>query len=231
MTITSSYDFSTSRDELIRGALRLAGGIGEGEVPRTAQYTEAAEALNMLVKSWQVDGMPLWVISEYTLALVEGTNTYTISSPKLLKVIQAWNRNTTSNIDIPMRIITRDEYNRLGNKLSSGNPIQVLCIPNRTDTTVKVFPTPDANSELYNEIHLVYQKPYSDFDSSTDEPEFPSEYFEAIKFNLAHRLSPEYGMTLQDRKQLLQEAILLKTEALGFGSEEGSLFFGVTRDY
>jgi hypothetical protein len=231
MTISSSYDFSTSRDELIRGALRLAGGIAQGETPTTEQTTEAAEALNMLVKSWQVDGMPLWVISEYTLALVNGTNTYTVSTPKLLKVIQAWNRNTVTNIDIPMRVITRDEYNRLGNKTSSGNPIQIVSIPNRTDTTIKVFPTPDSNAETYNEIHLVYQKPYSDFDAGTDEPEFPSEYFEALKFNLAHRLSPEYGMTLNDRKQLLQEAVLLKTEALGFGSEEGSLFFGVTRDY
>jgi hypothetical protein len=189
-------------------------------------YTGASEALNMLVKAWQSDGMPLWAMSEYTITLTDATNSYTIS-PKLLKVTQALNRNTDTNIDIPMRIVTRDEYNRLGNKTTSGNPIIVWCNPNLDDTTVKVFPTPTAVEAADNTIILTYQKEFSDFDASTDTPEFPKEYFDALKFALASRLSYEYGMDAQDRKQLFEQSMMLKQDALSFGTEEGSVYFGV----
>ena len=223
MATSNSTNFSTSRDELIKGALRITGAIAQGETPTADQVTEAAEALNMIAKSWQVDGMPLWVTKEYTLSLVANTSSYTPTT-KMLRVVSAYIRNN-SNVDIPMTIITRDEYNRLGNKTTAGNPIQLLHIPNRTDSTIKVYPTPDSTSAS-NTIIITYQKPYDDFDTSTDEPEFPSEWFEALKFTLAHRLSSEYGMNLNDRKQLLSEAILLKSEALSGGTEEGSIFFG-----
>lgn len=230
MTTSNSTNFSTSRNELIAGALRIIGAVAQGETPTTAQYTEGAEALNMLCKAWMADGMPLWVTREYTMSLIASTNSY-IPSTKMMKVLQAYNHNLTTNIDIPMRIITRDEYNRLGNKTSSGNPIQLLHIPGRTTSEIKVFPSPTSIEAAQNRIILTYQKPYDDLDASSDEPEFPSEWFDALKFGLASRLAPEYGMTLTDRKQLLQESMLLKTEALGFGSEEGSIYFGVTNGY
>lgn len=226
MATSGSTDFLVTRNQLIEGALRICGVIAVGETPSTAMYSTASDALNMLVKAWQADGMPVWATKEYTLTLTTDTSSYTIS-PKLLKVIQAYNHNTSTNIDIPMRIITRDEYNRLGNKTTSGNPIQLVAIPNLTDTTVKVFPRPTSVEAATNTIVLVYQKQFDDFDSSTDNPEFPNEFFDALKFALANRLSYEYGMDIQDRKQLFEQAMVLKTEALGFGTEEGSVYFGV----
>jgi hypothetical protein len=226
MTISGSTDFSITRDQLIEGALRICGVIAPGETPSALQYTGAAEALNMIVKAWQSDGMPLWAISEHTITLIAGTNTYSIT-PKLLKVTQAINRNSDSSIDIPMRIVTRDEYNRLGNKTSAGNPILLWANPNLDSTTVKVYPTPTTVEAADNTLILTYQKEFSDFDTSTDTPEFPKEYYDAIKFALASRLSYEYGMDIQDRKQLFEQALILKVEALAFGTEEGSVYFGV----
>jgi hypothetical protein len=226
MAISGSTDFSISRDQLIEGALRICGALAPGETPTTTQYTWAAEALNMVVKAWQSDGMPLWAMSEYTITLVDATNTYTIT-PKLLKVTQALNRNSDSNIDIPMRIVSRDEYNRLGNKTSSGNPIILWANPNLDNTTVKVYPTPTTVEAGNNTLILTFQKEFSDFDASADTPEFPKEYYDAIKFALASRLSYEYGMDVQDRKQIFEQALILKNEALSFGTEEGSVFFGV----
>lgn len=225
MSLSNSTNFSTTRNELIKGALRIAGAIQQGEEPTTTQISEAAEALNMLVKSWQPDGLQLWVTREYTLSLTASTSSYTISTPKLLRVIQAYNHNTSSSVDIPMRVITRDEYNRLGNKTSTGTPIQLLAIPNRTDTTVKVFPVPDSTTASTQQIVMVYQKPFDDFDASTDEPEFPSEWFVALKFALAAQLAPEYGMEINERKELLAEAALYKNEAMSGTTEEGSMFF------
>ena len=225
MTTPVAYNFSVTRDDIIKRALRLIGALAQGETPTTDQVTEAALALNGLVKAWQADGMPLWAIGTYTVTLVSGTNTYTIDNPKPLKALQAWNRQTTSNVDIPMRLISRQEYNILGNKSVTGNPIQVYFEPNKDSSNVYLFPTPDTTSAAGNTVYIVCQKPFTDFDASTDVPDFPQEWYDAIVYGLATRLAPEYGVPATERKMLWQEMTLIKQDALNFGLEENSLYF------
>lgn len=229
MTTSNSYDYSTNAAAIIRGALRLAGVIASGETPSATQYTEALEALNMLTKAWEADGMPIWDITNYTITPVAGQTSYTLNNPKPLKCLQAWNRDINSKVDIPMRVITRQEYNILGNKSTTGNPIQLYFQPNRDDSTVYLFPTPDASSASQRTIYLVCQKPYQDFDSLTDEPDFPQEWYEAIKYGLAVRLAGMYNIDIETRKMLQAEAAMVKQEALSFGNEEGSLY--LQRDF
>jgi hypothetical protein len=235
MTTSSSTNFATNRDSLISGALRLAGALSLGETPTADQVTEANETLNMLVKALQVDGMPLWAIKETTIPLSTNVSSISIglnqsvNTPKPLKILQAYVHDINSNVDIPMRIITRDLYNRLGNKTTNGSPVQLYYDVQREYGTIFIFPVPSSLESSTKNIKIVYQRPFEDFDSSTDEPDFPQEWFEAVKYGLATRLAGEYGIPLEDRKQLLQEYILIKNEALGFGTEEGS-FYIVPRD-
>lgn len=80
-----------------------------------------------------------------------------------------------------------------------------------------------------NSIHIVYQAPFEDFDASTDNPDFPQEWYDAVTYGLACRLAPEYGLPIPDRKTLWQEMTIIKQDALNFGLEEGSIYFGVDR--
>lgn len=226
---SGSTDFSITRDDIIKRALRLIGALAQGETPTTDQVTEAAVALNGLVKAWQADGMPLWAIKERSITLVANQSTYTLTTPKPLKVFQAWNRTTSSKIDVPMRLITKEEYNRLGNKTTSGNPIQAYYDPRRDNGILYVFPVPTSTEASNNTIKLVYQAPYEDFDVSTDTPDFPQEWYDAITYGLACRLAPEYGLPIPDRKTLWQEMTIIKQDALNFGLEEGSIYFAVDR--
>ena len=225
MTTSGTYSFSTNRDNLIKGALRLAGVIAQGETPSATQISDAAESLNYMVKAWEADGLPIWAITTQTITPVAGQTSYTLSNPKPLKAIQAWNRDIASNVDIPMRIITRQEYNILGNKSTTGNPIQLYFQPNRDDSTVYLFPTPDSNAATQRTIYIVCQRPYQDFNTATDTPDFPQEWYEAIKYGLASRLAGEYNIDIETRKTLLAEAMAIKKEAMNFGSEDGSLYF------
>lgn len=231
MSTSGSTDFSISRDDIIKRALRLVGALAQGETPTTDQVTEAAIALNGLVKAWQADGMPLWAIKTYSIPLVANTSVYrigvgqSVNTPKPLKVIQAWNHNTTSKVDIPMRIISRQEYNILGNKTSTGNPIQVYYDPQNAYGDLNVFPVPTTVEQASNTINIVYQRPFEDFDASADTPDFPQEWYDAVTYGLACRLAPEYGVPIPDRKTLWQEMTVIKQDALNFGLEEGSLFF------
>jgi hypothetical protein len=235
MASSGTFDYSVTRDEIIKRALRQLGVIAQGQVPNTDQITEASTALNSLVKAWQADGMPLWAVREFTFNFVAGQNAYPIgtglqvNTPKPLKVFQAWMHDINSNIDIPMRILTKQEYNMLGNKTTSGMPIQIYYEPLRDHGVMHVFPNPDFVSEQQKTLHFVYQKPFEDFDAATDTPDFPQEWYDAVTYGLATRLAPEYGIPASDRKVLWQEMSVIKQEALNFGLEEGSLYFGVER--
>lgn len=230
MATSNSTNFSVTRDDIIKGALRLCGAVALGETPTTDQVTEASESLNMLVKAWQADGMALWALKDYSLGLTLGAQSYNIglgevvNIPKPLKVTQAILHDTQTNVDIPMRIITKDEYKRLGNKTTTGQPIQIYYDPQRDYGVLYTFPPADATSVSYKQIKFTYQRPFEDFDASTDNPDFPQEWFEALKYGLATRLAGEYGISMEDRKQLLFEANAIKQEALGYGTEEGSFF-------
>lgn len=235
MPTSNSTDFSLTRDDIIKRALRLIGVLAQGENPTTDQVTEAATALNSLVKAWQADGMPLWAIRTYNVPLTASVASYRIGvgqaipTPKPLKISQAYNHSNVSNVDVPMRILTREEYNRLGNKTSSGMPIQVYYDPQREYGDLYVFPVPSATDATNNVITITYQRPFEDFDSSVDTPDFPQEWFDAVTYGLATRLAPEYGISIPDRKTLWQEMTIIKQDALNFGLEEGSLYFGVDR--
>lgn len=235
MATSSSTNFTVTRDDIIKGALRLCGALALGETPTADQVSEASDALNMLVKAWQADGMALWARGEYTLALTLDTKSYTIglgqtvNIAKPLKITQAILHDTQTNVDIPMRIITRDEYLRLGNKSTNGQPIQIYYDPQRDTGVLYVYPPANSSAVSYKQIKFTYQKPFEDFDASTDNPDFPQEWYEALKYGLASRLAGEYGISMDDRRQLMQEAILIKNDALSFGTEEGSFWF--TPDY
>jgi len=232
MPTSGSTNFATSRNELISGALRICGAIAQGETPTATQITEAAEALNMLVKAMEADGMPLWAMKEYNVPLTASTTSYriglsqTINTPKPLKIIQAMLRNTVTNIDIPMLGLTRTDYNILGNKTTEGLPIQWYYDVQNTYGDLKLFPTPDATAQASYVVRIVYQRPFEDFDAASDEPDFPQEWFDALKFGLADRLAPEYGLAIQERADLNKRAKELRMEALSFGTETGSIRFG-----
>lgn len=233
MSTSGSTNLTTSRDSLITGALRIIGAIAQGETPTVAQVNEASEALNFLVKALEADGMPLWAVKQYNVPLVTGTVSYriglsqTIATPKPLKISQAFLHDTSSGIDIPMTQLTRADYNSLGNKTTTGTPIQFFYDVQNTYGDLYLFPVPDANAETNKVVTIVYQRPFEDFDVSTDEPDFPQEWFDTIKFMLADRLAPEYGLPIQERSELRARAKEMHLEALGFGTEEGSTHFQV----
>ena len=236
MPTSGSTDFSTDRNKLIEGALRIIGVTAQGEVPTATMYTEAADALNMLVKMWQADGMPLWAMKEYSLPIVSGTASYrmglgqSIDIAKPLRIVQAYFHNASSNSDIPMTLLTREEYNRLGNKTTTGQPIQYWYDPQNLYGDITFFPVPnDTAASSGNYVKIVYQRPFEDFDASSDMPDFPQEWFQALKFGLAEVLAPEYGYPLEQYGHLRKVAKDYKDAALSMGLEEGSFEFQVDR--
>lgn len=60
MARSGSYDFTLNESGIIHQALRGANVIGDAETAPSDTYQYCHNALNMLIKQWQAEGMPLW---------------------------------------------------------------------------------------------------------------------------------------------------------------------------
>ena len=137
MPTSGTYAFTVSRDDVINAALRTLGAYGAQDTVPVADITNCAQALNILVKTWVMKGMPLWCVETFPTPMIVGQLTYDLSLtssggyvPK--KLTDAFLRNTTNGVnnDVSLTIESRYDYNTLGNKLSPGVPNQLFYNPN-----------------------------------------------------------------------------------------------------
>ena len=82
MARSGSTDFGLEGSDIIRGALRMVYGMG-GKLPagrKTAEteIQDAKEALNMMLKQWQSEGVGLWLNRELNIFLAYQTGSYSL---------------------------------------------------------------------------------------------------------------------------------------------------------
>jgi hypothetical protein len=73
MPTSGSKDFSVTRSEIIRAALRKCGVYDQGEAVPASEEQDAAFALNVLVKEWSARGIDIWLRKELTV-FITGNN-------------------------------------------------------------------------------------------------------------------------------------------------------------
>jgi len=239
MPIGSTSSFVATRDDVINRALRLVSAIGQTEVGDPGAVTEASLALNMLIKEWQGDGMQLWKISTINFPVVATKGSYAIgvgasdiNQEAPLKIIQAYSRpGTGAQPDAPFSIFTKQEYDMYSSKSIPGTPTQLFYkTPGPTTGamtgTIYLLPVPtttDVTNSL--NIYLTGVFPLRDFTASTDNPDLPSYYYNALCWGLADQLSTEYGVPLSERGFIQNKAQMHLEKAKGFDIEEGSIYF------
>lgn len=235
MSTSGSANWTMTRDSIINAAFRKIGVLVDGATMTTTQQSAAQEALNNIIFSLYAQGMPLWAISTTYFTPIQGQNTYPIglgagignlNTTAPLKVLQAWNldvSNPSSTYRIPMNIYTQFNYNLLNAPNNQGYPIHFWYQPGNQQGTISIWPAPDAYSAQYRQIWFTYQRPFNQFNTATDTPDFPQVWLEPLIYSLAHRLAPEYGLPLSEVDKLNETANALITNALSFGTEEGSL--------
>jgi len=82
MATSGTFAWQITRDELIRGALRIIGALDPQETPSSEDVSTATEALNMLLKSWNntIVGLQLWTVREATVFPQAGKVAYTLGT-------------------------------------------------------------------------------------------------------------------------------------------------------
>jgi len=226
MTTSGSIDFNQSATEIIKDALILIGGIEDDEPPSPSQLQYAMRMLNRMCKAWSKKGLKAWVWKEATLNLVIAQPSYTLGSATSDLVINrpleiANARRVVDGIETEITIRSRQEYMNQPEKAnSSGEPVYVYYDPQLVRGVLYVWPAPIATDQ----INFSYKSYIEDFDSLADTPYFPTEWLEAIVYNLALRLMPMYEVTGEDKTWITNMAIQFLDDAETNDTDEGSVF-------
>jgi len=78
MATSGVNNFQVTRDDVIAAALRGLGFLPAGVSPTTDDLTNCSQALNIMIKSWAKKGLPLWVVDDITLTMVDGVSKYPV---------------------------------------------------------------------------------------------------------------------------------------------------------
>lgn len=235
MATSGTTTFSVTRNNIIEASLRLLGVLEEGAQPTAQAIENASMVLNMMLKDWQTDGIKLWTIHEMIIPLVNNQTSYTIGpasgndviADKPLRLIQSFLRNisVTPNVDLPMTIISEQEYNILGAKKNTGTINTVFYKPYLNHGELKVFLTPNQNTVQNYELHINVQKPIQDITTANQTFDFPSEWFQCLRWGLAAELVGDYGLPLDKAAAFITRSEQYKERLMAWDIEWASTFF------
>lgn len=207
MTTSGTATFNPVRDQIVNGALRLVGAYNSTDQPRPEQTADALEALNMLLKSFQVEGF-LWLKEFATLTLVASQAVYDIpgvgcSATSRPTRIHFPCRVDSDGYSIPMgdngKTISREEYTAIPNKTSEGTPLKVFYDPQMEVGKLYLWPVPvDTTYSLTFTCDRIIE------DILDDENTFdlPPEQVRRLKYALALEIATEYALSGPDFDRL-----------------------------
>ena len=203
-------------------AVSVSGGTGTGA---TFNLTFSGGSVNSI--ALEANG------GNYSVGDVLTVLGGTYTTPATITVNSLYN----TFIDLPMNLISQQEYNILGSKSSQGTTNSVFYKAWRDYGEVSVFLTPNANTSEYYELHLTVQRPIMDITKPNENFDFPSEWFLALKWALVAELASDYEKTLNDKQYYEQKATVLKNELMDWDIEWTSTYFqpdvrgGFNRDF
>lgn len=238
MSTSGSYNYTKNQDTIIKRAMRISGNLATGDTPTNAQYLEAQEALNDIAKEWEADGMQLWCVQTITIPITAGVAGIDIgigttnNFPAFLKVLNCWKNTLSDGTDIPMVLITRNQYEYLSNKTELGDPNQYWYNPPghndpislNAKGTLTLFNTPNTFAATTYQLKVTGQVQIQDFTDAIDEMDFPSYFANALTWGLADQLAMESPLPVSEKDRIMKKMLYHKEIALGFGTEMGSLF-------
>lgn len=236
MATSGSTNFNETTYNIIQRAYQKIGVVRLGGQPTGAETEFARDELNRMVKAWMAMGYNLWTTKRETITLVADQASYQLGgsgSPALAERPQrifdaVWVESTDN--EIRMHEMRRQEYWDLPNKSANGAPTNWYYDPGRDTGTLYVWPVPgtsEATSVKFN-----YQRPFEDFDANDDDPDFPQEWLDALVTNLSYRLHYTfYPQNRGDRQDLQMMAAQALNLAMTYDRPTADMEFMMDSEY
>lgn len=231
MTVSGTTAFDMTVSDIITYARGLIGIQDEEEPLTSVDLQRGITVLNMMLHSWQADGVQTWVRTEGTFALAQGDYDYVFGAGGAFTTVPVEItdvRITRSSRDLPMNRMSREEYQALPVKDTQGYPTQFYYDRQRDGGTFYVWPAPDATAGT---IKFTYRRYIMDAGDGTKTLDIPKEWLEAVTSNLAVRLSPYYGGVDPARLSEVKELASVSYNVLkSFDTAEGEAVINIWPD-
>lgn len=194
--------------------LRLIQVLDAGESASATESNHALEALNQLLSSWSAAGLPVYQLTAETPIPLTGAASYTLSSrPAQIRSVQCINAGVTQDVQ-PM---TAEQWAGLRDTTLTGKFATAYLYDSGFPTaTIKLWPIPVTGGTL----QLYTLQPLSPFAGLGAAINLPPGYEQALRFNLALALAPEYGSVVTPElagqaQQSMQAIASLNAAVLG----------------
>ena len=151
---------------------------------------------------------------------------YTTKSNRPQKLLYAFRRDI-NGFDTEITLIGENEYRRQSNKTSDGPPVEVWYNPQGNQATGKLHVWPDNGGKNWDKLILIAQHLPDDFDASSDNPDFPIEWGNALVWGLAAELGSEYGIPNIEQQKLWAVAQDKLDKVLDYDQENASIIFSL----
>lgn len=219
MTISANYDFNPTCDEIMRMALQLAGLLPLGKTASAPQLQHARFFLDSFFKSQNIMGASLMQMERATLALVAGTDAYSLGADTIEVSFPMMMAVTGETTQTQIAHMTYEMYQEVSDKTQQGTPIR--CYSEKLAlVTLRFWPVPDRSYTVsYQRQRLVRNA------ESGATMDLTQRWIRGVAFQMAHDMSLAHSLPLERTKYLQGEADKLLVRTQGRENEGGDLQF------
>lgn len=186
----------TGRD-LVSASLRLIGALAPGETLEAQEATDGLAALNRMIGSWSTESLLIFARVRESFAITASVQSYTMgvggdfNTSRPQKIDEAYlSVAGSTTVEYPVRILSLSEWASIGVKSISSEIVTDLYAEGTYPLeTINLYPNPS----VANSLVLWSWKPLTSVTTLDTVISLPPGYEEALIYNLAIRLSPEYG--------------------------------------
>ena len=193
------------------------GAIGqESEAILSAH---AVRALNRVMKAWQLDdAAPSFLRASQTLTLTTAAS-YTLAPERPVRILSA--RLKRSGVETPMIRLTRDEYDNLPIKTTTGVPTQFYYDRQKEDALLYVWPV--LSVAAGETVEITYEREFEDV-AIGDNIDLPGEWWDVAVLQLASRLVHAHGSEAA-KQSVPMRAEMMLNKALGAAVDGESVYW------
>jgi len=182
----------TTVTQLIHSSFRLIGAIASGETLETQELTDAFASLNQMIALWNTEGASL-VGRKRLLVSVSGMNGPFPLSERPVKVESA--SVASGGIDSPLAIVDSAGWEQVPEKQMQSVYVKVLyCDYAYPTASVYIAPVPRLGGSLEVWIYVIIPQ----FATVNDPIDLPPGYEDALRYNFAVALLPEFPRSQAD---------------------------------
>lgn len=182
----------TGRD-IVTSALKKIGALAPGESLDASEAVDGLSELNRMLGSWSNEHLLIYSRVREQLALTASDGVYTMGSSGDLNTTRPVAFDEVAILDgtseLPVRIVSLSEWQAIQVKDSDGTPSVLFDDGGYPLRTLRLYPRP---SQAYTLV-LWSTKPLTQIATLDTELSLPPGYEDALVYNLAIRLAPEYG--------------------------------------